>query len=264
MTSQPVCDEPCRCPACWADHKRSNSIKGLQDMLGSNRSALDGLNAFSDDMQRRTGESPKCVRAAMQNHSTRCSTQGEKSATVLDPFLTLRSPRASCSPYIETCDIDMNAVITESLVVATTGSALAGVAEMIMPEDPAPKPHICLSAKGLTDNDAQMIVKLMDAGTVQRLVLAKNKLGDAAAVMIAEALKRNESLTFLSLAGNNVGEAGGIALAEALSVNTSLKSLFMSSNALGPTATQALHRANEERSTPLTGLCGLVLGTPVA
>ena len=63
--------------------------------------------------------------------------------------------------------------------------------------------------------------------------------------------------------GRRNGEAGGMALAEALAVNTSLKSLFLSSNALGPRATQALLDANEERSTPLAGLCGLVLGTPV-
>ena len=152
-------DEPCRCPACWTDHKRSDSIKGLQDMLGSNRSALDGLNAFCDDMQRRTGESPKCVRAAMQSHSARCGSQGEDSAARIDSFVTLRSPRASCSPYIETCDIDMNAVITESLVVATptTASVVASVAEVTVPDDPVPNSRICLSGKGLTDDDAPMI-----------------------------------------------------------------------------------------------------------
>ena len=132
-----------------------------------------------------------------------------------------------------------------------------------MQEPPPRNPHVCLSDKGLTDDDAHMIVDLMDSGCVQHLVLAKNKLGDATAVKISDALKRNESIVFLSLAGNDVGEAGGMALADALAVNTSLKSLFLSSNALGSRATQALLDANKERSTPLSGLCGLVLGTPV-
>lgn len=239
------------------DGMRSGSIQGLQGMLGSDPSTLNGVNVLSDKSAgRQTGDSPSSVRAAMQS-------QWSESSSAESSFISLRSPRASCSPYIETCDMD--APITESLVAATqtATSVLASVAEVTAPESPTPKPRICLSSKDLTDDDAQMIVDLMDAGTVQHLVLAKNRLGNAAAVRIADALKRNKSILFLSLAGNDVGEAGGMALAEALAVNTSLKSLFLSSNALGPTATQALLDANEERSTPLAGLCGLVLGTPV-
>ena len=109
-----------------------------------------------------------------------------------------------------------------------------------------------------------MIIDLLDAGNVKQLVLAKNSLGDHAAEEIANALKRNDTLEFLSLAGNHIGEAGGLALADALLVNTTLKSLFLSSNSLGKTATQALIDANAEKgSYAMTGLCGLVLGTPV-
>ena len=55
-----------------------------------------------------------------------------------------------------------------------------------------------------------------------KILLGKNKIGDAGAKALAETLKTNTSVTEIYLAWNKIGDAGMQALAEALKTNTSV------------------------------------------
>ena len=57
------------------------------------------------------------------------------------------------------------------------------------------------------------------------LQLHSNHIGAAGAAAVAEALKRNNTLTTLGLDNNNIGEVGAAALAHALQGNTALTTL---------------------------------------
>ena len=260
------CEEVCNCLACANERQRSS----IQDMFGSDRNAMDTLGESTRSLH----GSPVCIRATLQAEKSKHATLNENASpeSASSKAATLNgmshSLRASCSPYIET--VDMQAPVMESLIMPKSSLQVQGLSSVPEGHIKAPVPedaigdYICLSEHDLSDKDTEMIIDLLDAGNVKQLVLAKNSLGDHAAEEIANALKRNDTLEFLSLAGNHIGEAGGLALADALLVNTTLKSLFLSSNSLGKTATQALIDANAEKgSYAMTGLCGLVLGTPV-
>ena len=56
--------------------------------------------------------------------------------------------------------------------------------------------------------------------------LGANKIGDAGATAIANAIAVNASVTELRLGWNKIGDAGAAAIAKALAVNASLTTLW--------------------------------------
>merc|ERR1711935_1238093 len=70
-------------------------------------------------------------------------------------------------------------------------------------------------------------------GAVTTWDLHGNRIGDAGAAAIAEALKTNTAVTFLGLKNNNIGDAGAAAIAEALETNTAVTSLSLDGNSIG-------------------------------
>ena len=60
-----------------------------------------------------------------------------------------------------------------------------------------------------------------------------NRIGDAGAAALAEALHTNASLTNLDLRGNDVSAVGAEALAEMLRMNATLTSLDLGFNSTG-------------------------------
>jgi Ran GTPase-activating protein (RanGAP) involved in mRNA processing and transport len=119
-----------------------------------------------------------------------------------------------------------------------------------------------LADSQLTDAKVRALVAHMRVSTteVNKLNLNRNGLGDEAAIALAEFLKTNETLTYLSLHDNNIGDEGVCALADVLRTNNTLKSLFLTNNPrISRKAAMEVVEANESRSTPMSGLCGLVI-----
>jgi len=112
-------------------------------------------------------------------------------------------------------------------------------------------------------SDAAAIVSLLAPGGAKpltKLVLSDNNLGDDTAKLIAAQLETNTTLTYLSLHKNQLGEEGGKALAHALATGCSaLSTLFLTLNPLSDGSREELKKANASRTSPLTGLNGLVL-----
>ena len=75
------------------------------------------------------------------------------------------------------------------------------------------------------------------------LKLRENQVGDAGASALAKALQNNHSLTKLDLSSNQVGDAGASALAKALQKNHSLTDLNLGRNKVGDAGASALAKA---------------------
>ena len=104
--------------------------------------------------------------------------------------------------------------------------------------------------QGLKDADAAAIASMLNTASVPiaKLTLADNDLGDAAAEVIAEQLKTNKSITYLSLHKNKIGDRGGKALAQALAEGCpSLTTLFVTGNPLSAEARSAITKAYDQR-----------------
>lgn len=87
-----------------------------------------------------------------------------------------------------------------------------------------------------TDIDAIIIAELLKANeTVTRLDLARNQIGDAGARALAALFTTNTTIEYLNLESNTFGERGGIALCHAMGENSSLTYLNLKENAV-PTA----------------------------
>ena len=71
------------------------------------------------------------------------------------------------------------------------------------------------------------------------LSLFGNRISADGAEELAEALRRNHTLTRLILSFNRIGDEGAAALASALTVNTTLQNLWFPSNSVGPAGIQA-------------------------
>ncbi|KAL9965540.1 hypothetical protein ACROYT_G029354 [Oculina patagonica] len=89
--------------------------------------------------------------------------------------------------------------------------------------------------------------------SLTELNLSVNNIGYQGANGLAEALKKNTSLTELNLSGNNIGDAGANGLAEALQKNTSLTELNLSVNNIGYQGANGLAEALK-KNTSLTEL----------
>ena len=251
-------EEPCRCFACMRETRRSS----LQEMVNLSGAGAASLLEQIQSKSERVGESPVCIRASLASKKEALSTlnEDEATSTACPP-----TPRASCSPFIETTDPD--APIMNSLVKPKSPAATRPP-----PSDSPKQPHINklrlvtseddieLTGRDLGPEDIPAIAELLRPGRVKRLNLAKNNLGDQGVAELVEILLRGSTkLEYLSLADNGVGESGGLAIVPLIAKQTNLHSLFLCSNNVGPTATAAILAANSEREFPMKGLCGLVM-----
>ena len=76
-----------------------------------------------------------------------------------------------------------------------------------------------------------------------------NQIGAAGAVALAEALKTNQTLTWVDLFSNEIGNAGATALAEALKTNPGLSSINLGHNGIGNAGAAALAEALKTNQT---------------
>lgn len=81
------------------------------------------------------------------------------------------------------------------------------------------------------------------------LELSGNKIGDAGAISLSNALRANSHLQHLNLAANNVKDQGANALSNALRVNTSLHYFDLASNKFGNNGAIAFAAALRQNST---------------
>ncbi|KJE97283.1 hypothetical protein, variant [Capsaspora owczarzaki ATCC 30864] len=86
----------------------------------------------------------------------------------------------------------------------------------------------------------------MEGGTHS---LGKNRIGDAGATAIAEALQASTALIHLYLVENQIGDAGAQAIAEGLNGNTRLTGLYLYQNEFGDAGAQAMAQALKVNTT---------------
>ncbi|KAL9965567.1 hypothetical protein ACROYT_G029381 [Oculina patagonica] len=114
--------------------------------------------------------------------------------------------------------------------------------------------HRALSLTRITGADAVVLAEALKGdSSLTELYLSRNIIGDHGATGLAEALKKNTSLTELYLSGNNIGDHGATGLAEALQNNTSLTVLDLSVNNIGHHGATGLAEALQN-NTSLTVL----------
>jgi Ran GTPase-activating protein (RanGAP) involved in mRNA processing and transport len=75
---------------------------------------------------------------------------------------------------------------------------------------------------------------------VQWLNLYMNDIGDQGAERIADALKRNKSISTIDLGGNNISAKGTSDIASALKENSTITTLEFSYNPIGPAGAKVL------------------------
>ena len=85
--------------------------------------------------------------------------------------------------------------------------------------------------------------------TITHVDLERFFIGDEGAIALAEALAVNKTITFLNLSKNNILRTGVQKLAEALEKNQSIKSLNLSINNIGPFGARKLALALKKNST---------------
>lgn len=81
---------------------------------------------------------------------------------------------------------------------------------------------------------------LMERGSITRLNLAANRLGDGGACAVADCLPYCMLLKHLDLRNNGIGDPGLIALAGALQLCTTIESFLIWGNAFGPVSCRSL------------------------
>ena len=102
--------------------------------------------------------------------------------------------------------------------------------------------------------DAIIIAELLKSNTtVSRLDLARNQIGDAGACALALTLADSSTIEYLNLESNIFGERGGVAVLDALASNTSVQYLNLMYNSV-PSATQASIRQAWQASNRGIGL----------
>ena len=109
-----------------------------------------------------------------------------------------------------------------------------------------------LRCRNATINAANAVVLadvLKSNTTVTKLDLSRNFIGDSGAAGLAEALKSNTTLTVLNMSNNDIGDAGAAGLAEALKSNTTLTDLDLSSNAIGAAGAAGLAKSLQSNAT---------------
>ena len=109
-----------------------------------------------------------------------------------------------------------------------------------------------LRCRNATINAANAVVLadvLKSNTTVTKLDLSCNFIGDSGAAGLAEALKYNTTLTVLNMSNNGIGDAGAAGFAEALKYNTTLTVLNMSNNGIGDAGAAGLAEALKSNTT---------------
>ena len=102
----------------------------------------------------------------------------------------------------------------------------------------------------LDDGHAVVLAEVIKTNsTVTELNLSKNMVGDDGVAALAEAIKTNPTLTELNLSKNVVGDDGVAALAEAIKTNSTLTELNLSTNTAGDGGVAALAEAIKTNST---------------
>ena len=105
-----------------------------------------------------------------------------------------------------------------------------------------------------TDIEAIIIAELLKANTtVSRLDLARNQIADAGACALALMLEQNKTLEYLNLESNTFGERGGDAFLAALAKNESVQYLNLMYNSV-PTSIQGAMRQAWQASSRGVGL----------
>eukprot|EP00808_Paulinella_micropora_P032207 g17400.t1 len=87
--------------------------------------------------------------------------------------------------------------------------------------------------KSLGDSAACAVAVAAVNKILREINLGWNKIGDAGAQAIGEALKVNKTVINIALVSNRIGHAGAKAIGAALQVNNTLTSLELSSNNIG-------------------------------
>ncbi|XP_078381228.1 uncharacterized protein LOC144664006 isoform X3 [Oculina patagonica] len=109
-----------------------------------------------------------------------------------------------------------------------------------------------LRLRRITGADAVVLAEALQCNSsLTELVLSNNNIGDHEATGVAEALQNNTSLKVLHLSDNNIGYHGATGLAEALQNNTSLTELNFSFNNIGDHGVTGLAEALK-KNTSLT------------
>ena len=104
---------------------------------------------------------------------------------------------------------------------------------------------LVFSGCSLGDAEMSLLAESLGALQLEELGLSYNKIGDAGAMNLAEALSSHPTLKCLDLSGNRIGNVGASALAEALMVNDAfMEKLDLRGNWVG--ACQLRHRPHQE------------------
>ena len=82
-----------------------------------------------------------------------------------------------------------------------------------------------------------------------RGILCQRQMGDSGAAILAHAMTKNSTVTFLRLYDNGIGDSGVAALAKAVEINSTLKHLYLFQNGIGDSGAVALAKAVEINST---------------
>ena len=114
--------------------------------------------------------------------------------------------------------------------------------------------NLYLSSDRISDAGATCIAEAMKVNkTLTNLNLSSNRISDAGATCIAEAMKVNKTLTKLYLRNNGISDAGATCIAEAMKVNKTLTNLDLSSNRISDAGATCIAEAMKVNKT-LTNL----------
>eukprot|EP00808_Paulinella_micropora_P020740 g14005.t1 len=119
-----------------------------------------------------------------------------------------------------------------------SGSALAAVAKQ--------NPRISEMCGILLDSLREAVILaefLKDNHTLTSLDLYDNAIGDGGAKAIGDGLKVNASVTYVSLNRNQIGDAGAVAISKSVEVNQTLRELKLRNNRIGDDGAHAVGEA---------------------
>ncbi|CAF1522034.1 unnamed protein product, partial [Didymodactylos carnosus] len=101
-----------------------------------------------------------------------------------------------------------------------------------------------INNNNISDAGAKSIAEALKTNqTLTYLLINNNNISDAGAKSIAEALKTNQTLTDLRIENNNISDAGAKAIAEALKTNQTLTDLRIENNNISDAGAKAIAEA---------------------
>ncbi|CAF0988062.1 unnamed protein product [Adineta ricciae] len=116
------------------------------------------------------------------------------------------------------------------------------------------KTKLDLRGNSLTNKDMEIVAyyAIQENNTLTTLNLSWNKIGDAGAQYVSDALRHNTTLTVLDLYDNEIGDAGAQYVSDALRHNTTLTTLHLSRNQIGEKGAQYVSDALRHNTTLTT------------